>query len=63
MLYDLKTSPVETRNLAPQESATVSRLKAELTNWNKLLVPPQTPSKTQTYDNDRVDGVMLHFYD
>ncbi|MDB6083176.1 MAG: sulfatase [Gammaproteobacteria bacterium] len=61
MLYDLKTSPVETLNLAPREPDTVSRLKAELADWNKLLVPPQTPSKTQAYD--RYDGVMLQFYD
>jgi arylsulfatase B len=61
MLYDLKTSPVETLNLAPQEPDMVSRLKAELADWNKLLVPPQTPSKTQAYD--RYDGVMLQFYD
>jgi hypothetical protein len=47
--------------LAPQEPDTVSRLKAELADWNKLLVPPQTPSKTQAYD--RYDGVMLQFYD
>jgi arylsulfatase A-like enzyme len=61
MLYDLKTSPVEAGNLASQEPDTVSRLKGELTQWNKLLVPPQTPSKTQAYDS--YDGVMLHFYD
>jgi hypothetical protein len=57
----LKTSPVETGNLASREPDTVSRLKGELTEWNKLLAPPQTPSKTQTYDS--YDGVMLHFYD
>jgi arylsulfatase A-like enzyme len=61
VLYDLKTSPVETNNFATEQPHTVSRLKAELDGWNKLLVPPQTISKTQSYET--YDGVLLHLYD
>jgi len=61
MLYDLKESATETRNLAARQPGVVTRLKAKLAAWNKLLVPPQKPSKVQTYDS--YDGVLLHFYD
>jgi arylsulfatase A-like enzyme len=61
MLYDLAASPVETLNLADRQPATVARLKAELAAWDKLLVPPQRTSKTQSYE--MYDGVLLHLYD
>jgi hypothetical protein len=61
MLYDLKNSSVETTNLADQQQAVVAHLKAKLADWNKLLVPPQRPSKTLSYE--MYDGVLLRLYD
>jgi arylsulfatase A-like enzyme len=61
MLYDLTLSPVEIDNLATQQVDTVSRLKNELSDWNKLLVPPQWVSKTQ--HDVKADGVVIHLYD
>jgi arylsulfatase A-like enzyme len=61
MLYDLTLGPVETDNLATQQLGTISRLKGELSEWNKVLVPPVWVSRTQHYVN--YDGVMLHLYD
>ena len=61
MLYDLTLSPVETDNLATQQQNTVARLQGELSDWNKLLVPPVWVSKTQHYVKQ--DGVMVHLYD
>jgi arylsulfatase A-like enzyme len=61
MLYDLKASPTETINRANQQPSVVTRLKAELAAWNKLLVPPQRASKVQSYET--YDGVLLHLYD
>jgi arylsulfatase A-like enzyme len=61
MLYDLSASPTETLNLVIQEPATVSRLKAKLTDWNKLLGAPQWTSRRQSYEE--YDGVLLHLYD
>jgi hypothetical protein len=52
---------VETHNLADQQQAVVVRLKAMLADWNKLLVPPQRPCKTQGYE--MYDGVLLRLYD
>jgi hypothetical protein len=36
-------------------------LKASLAEWNKLLVTPQRPCKTQAYE--MYDGVLLRLYD
>ncbi|MBO0861552.1 MAG: sulfatase-like hydrolase/transferase [Chloracidobacterium sp.] len=61
MLYNLKNNPAETYNLADLQQPVVLRLKAMLADWNKTLVPPQRPSKTQSYEE--YDGVLLHLYD
>jgi arylsulfatase A-like enzyme len=61
MLYDLNQSPTETLNLAVQKPATVSNLRAKIDAWQKLLVPPQWPSKTQ--HDVKYDGVWLHLFD
>jgi hypothetical protein len=61
MLYDLKNSPVETTNLADQQRTVVARLKAMVAEWNKLLVTPQRPCKSQAYE--MYDGVLLRLYD
>jgi len=58
---NLKNSSVETNNLAAQEPTIVARLKAKLADWNKLLVTPQRPCKTQSYE--RFDGVLLRLFD
>jgi arylsulfatase A-like enzyme len=60
MLYDLKTTPAETNNMASQEATITARLKAKLAEWNKLLAKPQVIAK-QAYEV--LDGVLLHLYD
>jgi hypothetical protein len=61
VLYDLKNSPVET-NLAVQQPTIIARLKkSKVREWNKLLVVPQRPGKTQSYE--MYDGVLLLLFD
>ena len=53
--------PVCSLNPADQQQTIVARLKAMLAEWNKLLVTPQLPCKTQAYE--KYDSVLLCLYD
>lgn len=61
MLYDLKASPTETRNLAPKKKPLVARLMARLAAWNRKLGLPQWPSLVQAFET--YDGVVIHTVD
>lgn len=61
MLYDLKSDPGETRNVAAAHPEVVARLKAKLAEWDKGNVAPQWTSMRQSVK--RQDGQLLKIYD
>jgi arylsulfatase A-like enzyme len=53
MLFDLNSDIGEKHNLAANQASNVERLKAEITQWNQMLVRPMWPtSKHSTVDYD-----------
>ncbi len=53
MLFDLTKDIAESHNLAATDPSDVSRIKAEISRWNKTLVKPMWPeSKHSTVDYD-----------
>jgi arylsulfatase A-like enzyme len=60
MLYDLKSDPGETRNLAAARPEVVAALRAKLAEWDRSNAPPQWTSMRQSVQ--RIDGQLLKLY-
>jgi len=60
MLYNLKTDPGESRNLATARPEVVARLKAKIAEWDKGNVPAQWTSMRQSVRE--FEGQLLKVY-